>query len=198
MKHRLAWMLAGLLLSCGAAQAAEPAAVTALDPVRVEKARAIVTLMVPPEQRQAMFSKMIEAYMGNSIAGMMDANPDLGRAFEEAPELKPIFTKFVERQRNLALKDLEETTPELMLAYTHAYARAFSAEELDSLASFFSTPAGQKYIAMAPTLLSDPDFGTWQRGVAARAQTRQQDEVKALMEEVMPILKARQANHHDS
>jgi len=191
-------MLAGLLLSCGVAQAAEPEAAAALDPVRVEKARAIITLMVPPEQRQAMFSKMVDAYMGNSIAGMMDAYPDLGKAFEQTPELKPVFTKFVERQRNLVLKDLEETTPELMLAYTHAYARAFSAEELDNLAGFFSTPAGRKYIAMAPTLLSDPDFGTWQRGITARAQARQQSEVKALMDEVMPILKAQETKHHDS
>ncbi|MGC4253071.1 MAG: DUF2059 domain-containing protein [Sphingobium sp.] len=198
MRKRLAWMLAGLLLGCGAAHAAEPIAAAALDPVRVEKARAIVTLMVPPEQRQAMFATMIDSYMGNMLAGMMDGSPELSKAMTDVPELKPVFAKFVDRQRNLALKDLEDTAPELMLAYTHAYARAFTAEELDGLAGFFATPVGQKYLLTAPTLLSDPDFGAWQRGVTARAQARQKEELKTLLEEMMPILKAKEAKHHDS
>lgn len=158
----------------------------------------IVELIVPADQREAMFSKIIDAFMTNSIAGVMQANPEINQLLSEEPELRQIFATFVERQRNLVLQDLEETSPELMFAYTNAYARAFTAKELDGLNAFFVTPVGRKYVSMAPGLMADPDFAAWQKGVAARAEARKDEELKKLMDQVMPVIRAKGAKNHGS
>lgn len=193
---------AGLFLCCAGAQAADnPKAVTpvaAIDPVRLEKARALVEVTVPATQRQAMFTKVIDAFMGNQLSGIMKASPELGEVFQKNEELRQIFSSFVARQRTLVLKDLEETTPELLTAYTHAYARNFTSEDMDGLITFLSTPLGQKYVARSSELLADPDFGEWQQGIALRAQARQKDELKKLMEDIMPILRAEGAKSNGS
>lgn len=158
----------------------------------------IVELIVPADQREAMFSKIIDAFMTNSIAGVMQANPEINQLLSEEPELRQIFATFVERQRNLVLQDLRETSPELMFAYTNAYARAFTAKELDGLNAFFVTPVGRKYVSMAPGLMADPDFAAWQKGVAARAEARKDEELKKLMDQVTPVIRAKGAKNHGS
>jgi hypothetical protein len=192
-------ILLGAALLLSPAHAAEPAAAPAqLDPAALDKARQLVTLTLPPEQRDAMFEKAVTAMMNNLLGGMLQNNVELREAFDEAPELRSVFTTFIERQRKMALADIKETTPELMSAYANAYARTFTASEIDDISAFLKTPTGTKYAARAADLLSDPDFAEWQRHVAAKAQDRQKDELKKLMDEVTPILAARGAKQHGS
>lgn len=192
----------GFFLCCGNANAADNAKavtpVAAIDPVRLEKARTLVDVTMPPAQRQAMFTKVIDAFMGNQLSAIMKASPELGEAFQKNQALRQVFSSFVARQRTLVLKDLEETTPELLTAYTHAYARNFTSDDMDGLITFLSTPLGQKYVARSSELLTDPDFGEWQQGIALRAQTRQKDELTKLMNDITPILRAEGAKNHGS
>lgn len=202
MRNAALLAFSGLMLCVPAAYAAEnatqKASVSPIDPVRVEKARAVVELAVPSSERQSMFARIVDAYMNNALAGIMDANSSAREALSKSVELRKIFSNFIDRQRTLILKDLEETTPELMLAYTNAYARNFTADELDGLKLFLITPLGQKYISKTAELSADPDFGTWQRGISARAEARKDTELKKFMEEIMPVLRAMGAENHGS
>lgn len=195
-------LLTGLLgcsLPAYAIETAKPTAPShAIDPARLQKAQRIIQLIIPAEQRQAMFAKMLDAYMANFMAGAMDAIPGGRETLQREPELRHVMLRFVSRQRDLALQDLDETAPELMLAYANAYARAFDADELDAIGAFFATPAGKKYLQQAPGLLADPDIAAWQRGIAARAQTRKDEELKKLRDEMMPIIHAKGAERHGS
>lgn len=180
-----------------AAHAAPAVAVSppALDPARVEKARTLVEIILPTSQRQVMFSKFLDSYMGNMLAGIMQADPKLGEALSSDAILKGIFASFVARQRALVLKDLEETSPELTLAYANAYARRFTVAELDEITAFLSSATGRKYAASSIELASDPDIGAWQQNITVRAQTRKGEEVKKFMGEIIPHLQQQQGAH---
>jgi len=132
------------------------------------------------------------------VAGMMQANPDIGQAFENIPELKPVFGRFMERQRKLAMDDLRGSLPRLIEAYATAYARNFTSEELVEIRLFFETPTGRKYAQRSASLMSDPDIALWQRDISAAAESRKEQEVKMLMDEVMPISRASARKEHGS
>jgi hypothetical protein len=187
-------VIAALLL----AQALPPAAPATASPAIVQpeqarfaKAREVIELIIPPAQREAMFAQVVEGFMANMIGGMLQGNEDLRAAFDEEPRLKPVFASFVERQRKLAMDDLRTTMPELTTAYVNAYARMFSVDELEAMRQFFATPTGAKYVRLSPGLVSDPDFAAWQRHVGQLAERRKADELKTLMDDVMPIVRAR-------
>ena len=183
--RRLAALLvpALALLPTTAALAAEqqgtaaPAASEALDPARVASARQLVEIIV---------------------GGIVQGEDGLGQFLAETPELQTAFASFIERQRGLAIADISETTPELMLAYTNAYARLFTAKELDEIAAFMATSTGKRYALQSTAILSDPDFAAWQRNVSARSQARLSAELEKLMTELKPIIEAKEASHHGS
>lgn len=179
------------------APAAAPSA-SAIDPVAQKKAQSLIEIILPPEQRDAMFASAVNAMMGNMLSGIMEGDSTLRDALEEAPEAKPVFAQFIDRQRELVIADLRETTPELMMAYANAYARLFTADELDQIAAFVRTPTGRKYVQRSSQILSDPDFAAWQRHITAKAQARQKVELAKFMEELAPIIAAKGAKHHGS
>lgn len=205
MKRLAALLVPALaLLPATAALAAEqqgtatPAASEALDPARLASARQLVEIILPAEQRDAMFASAVNAMMNNMVGGIVQGEDGLGQLLAETPELQTAFASFIERQRDLAIADISETTPELMLAYTNAYARLFTAKELDEIAAFMATPTGKRYALQSTAILSDPDFAAWQRNVSARSQARLSAELEKLMTEIKPIIEAKEASHHGS
>ncbi|WP_158512729.1 DUF2059 domain-containing protein [Sphingobium sp. SYK-6] len=181
-----------------AEQSVAPATSAAPEPARLESARRLVDVILPAEQRDAMFASAVNAMMDNMLAGVVDGQEGFGKMLAETPELRTAFANFVERQRALAHEDLRETTPELILAYTNAYARLFTTGELDEIAAFMTTPAGRAYAQRSSEIMSDPDFAAWQRNVSARSQARLTDELGKLMQEIKPIIEAKEATHHGS
>lgn len=179
-------LIAILALSLAAPAAAEaPKAQTEVfDPVHLQKAMHVVELVIPPSQRDAMFRAVIDSMTSNMLKGMMDADPDIQKTMDSNPDLKPVFERFIARQRTFVIDDLKENMPSLMLAYGHAYARQFSPAELDEIAAFFSTPAGAKYVQRATALLTDPDVAEWQRRLAATSHKRMPEEMKKFLEEI--------------
>lgn len=175
-----------------------PVEAGSVDAARLEAAQQVVILVFPVDQRQAMFAKVVDSFMSNMVAGIMDAMPGSSEEISKDPELGKVFQDFISRQRDLTLRDLEETTPELVLAYTHAYARAFTVEELGALNQFLASEAGRKYVELGPSLLSDPEIGAWQRAITAKAQLRKDEELKKFMDELMPIIRSKGAKHHGS
>ena len=188
-----------LLMGLGLALAQAPAASQATTPASPaaagaaehrDKARQVIDLVMPPGQRDVLFASMMDSMIQSLIGGMMSNDPSLAAALEKMPEAGPVFARFVERQRSLAMADFKAHAPEMVEAMTSAYARHFSADELTSLQSFFSSPAGRKYVATSPMLLRDEAVAAWQRNLAAAAQARQDAELHRFMEELAPILRA--------
>jgi hypothetical protein len=160
------------------------------DSEHLQAARDLVDIITPPAEREKMFETILNSFMANQLAGMMQGNPSLRRAFEDEPKLRPVFASFVERQRQLALGDLRESGPQLVESYAAAYARNFTVAELLELRRFFATPTGAKYVSRSAALMTDPALGEWQRAVAARAEARKTKEVQRLIEEIAPIIEA--------
>lgn len=169
-----------------------------LDPVALETARKLVAIILPPDKREQMFANAVNATMNNMVSGILQGQPGLAKAFEEKPEIKPLFAAFIERQRKLALDDIKDTMPELMIAYANAYARIFTAEDLDQIATFLATPSGTKYAQRSAEILSDPDFAAWQRNVSARSQGRLQAEITTLMTDIAAATAAKGGPQHGS
>ncbi len=169
---------------------AAPAGANAPTAQHLQVARELVEVVTPAAQREQMFETVISSFMANQLAGMMQANPTIRRAFEEEPKLRPVFTAFVERQRRLAMDDLRDSGEQLAEAFAAGYARNFTMAELAELRRFFETSTGAKYASRSAALMTDPALGEWQRGVAARAEARKKEELRQLMDEITPILKS--------
>ena len=174
------------LVAPAAAQTADiSAAATATD--RVAAAHKLIDTILPPASRDAMFAQMVNTMMTNMTRGIIEGQ-GLGDVFAAHPDVKPVFGKFVERQRKLALADLKGATPALIDAQAEAYAKRFTVGEMIDIAAFFASPTGQKYQQQSMAILGDPGVAAWQAGVAARAQLRMKGELEKLFAELNPIL----------
>lgn len=110
MKRLAALLLPALALlpapsALGAEQAgaATPATSSALDPERVARAQKLVQIILPAEQRDAMFESALDAMMSNMIGGVLQGQEGFSELLAETPELQIAFGNFLERQRGLSL-----------------------------------------------------------------------------------------------
>lgn len=168
------------------------------DTVRLQKARALVDLVLSVDQRQKRFEATVTALMSNMMSGFLAGDPVLRKELDEKPKLKSIFTRFIERQRRLVLEDFQQNTPALLDSYATAYARIYSPTELDDLITFFSTPTGMKYSNSTAQIINDPAVAAWQRGVAERARTREPIELKRLRDEIESAVAAHERDSQHS
>lgn len=159
----------------------------AVAPDRVAAAHRLIDTILPPASRDAMFAQMVNTMMANMTRGIIEGQ-GLGDVFAAHPGIKPVFAKFVDRQRQLALDDLKGATPALIDAQAQAYAKRFTVAELTDIAAFFASPTGQKYQQQSMAILGDPGVAAWQAGVSARSQARMKGELETLLAEVKPIL----------
>lgn len=160
-----------------------------IDPAKLEVARQIIAIVLPPDQREAMIDRTLDAMMKAILAGSMRAN-GLDAKLNDNPKLRDVFARFVDRQRQLAKDDLHKALPDLVEAYARAYARIFTLEDLQAINAFVHTPAGARYVQRSPELISDPDVAAWQRDIAARAAARQPAELERLKQEMIEAAKA--------
>ena len=195
-------MIAALFLLLATPQAATvpvPAAQTAADlDARLAKARIIVETSMPAEQRDRMFHQMLDAMMSNMIGGMMQGDPDLAKSLETNTEAAKLLASFVERQKKLALDDLTETGPEMVEAMASAYAKRFSLAELTEVEAFAATPTGARFFQAGTQILNDPAVAEWQRKLFAKAQAREEAELRRLMDELTPLMEKHDAQPSNS
>jgi len=184
----LALSAAGSALPVRAADPAPAVEAEVFDPALLEKAHVLVDLVLPPAERDKMFEGIMNATMSNMLAGMMDGQTQLRDLMNQNEEIRTEFVAFIDRQRQMALDDLRATTPDLVDAYAHFYARNFTAAEMDEVIAFVRTPAGAKYMRQSSTIMADPDVAAWQRRITARQQARTEQEIRALSEKITTIL----------
>ncbi|PJI88517.1 DUF2059 domain-containing protein [Sphingomonas koreensis] len=195
-------MIAALFLLLATPQTAPvpaPAAQTAADlDTRLAKARIIVETSMPIEQRDKMFHQMLDAMMSNMIGGMMQGDPQLAKSLKTNTEAAKLLASFVERQKKLALEDLTETGPEMVEAMASAYAKRFSLAELTEVEAFVATPTGARFFQAGTQILNDPAVAEWQRKLFAKAQAREEAELRRLIDELTPLMEKHDAQPSNS
>ena len=195
-------MIAAMLLLLASPQAARvevPATQAGTDmDARVTKARIIVEKTMPAEQRDQMFRQMLDAMMTNMVAGMMQGDPNLAKSLESNTEAAKLLASFVERQKKLALEDLTETGPDMIQAIDSPYAKRISLAELTEVEAFVATPAGLRFFQAGTQIFNDPAVAEWQRKLFAKAQAREEAEMRRLMDELTPILEKHDAQPSNS
>jgi len=159
------------------------ASATAPEATRLTKARALVESFFPEASREQMLTSMNAAISANMRAGILQSAP-LKEVFESKPAARPIFEKFLAEEERYSGQQLSENFPKLLDAMALAYARRFTAQQLDELRTFFATPTGQLYIRESMGILSDPDVAGVQRAMMSDAMNRLPTRMPELVKEL--------------
>ena len=153
MKTSFAAAVGSLLLLSQPAFAAAPAPAAASGQAAgLADARAIIAIMFPPAEREAMVDKMQATLLGQM-------KPNLPAAVTADPGVKAIMDDFFKdalaRQRVVILKH----QPEQFEAMAQAYTRTFTPAEIKDILAFAQTPSGGKYLSKQPEIMGDPAVG---------------------------------------
>lgn len=148
-------ILLALAALAGQGQFASPAAaqqVAAVDPARLELGRQIIAIMYPQEKRQAMASSLVENVLAQFRSSMSDpttyADPGMKKILDDA------FASIPQRLSPA----IQAHLPRLIEAMARAYAREFSAAELQETLAFARTPSGRHYLQSSATIMADRDI----------------------------------------
>ncbi|RED17706.1 DUF2059 domain-containing protein [Parasphingopyxis lamellibrachiae] len=159
---------------------ASPVTILVPEPERVEAARELLDILMPPDQREAMMIAMIEPMIANLEAGMMQA-PELEAALSDNPDVRTLFMEFMVVQRARALESATADLPSMIEAMSCAYARRFTRREMREIGEFFETEAGRAYLQQSNSIMADPDIAAWQRGTMARSMQHLQTDIRDFM-----------------
>lgn len=153
MKKVVGPVLAAFLIGSApaAAQPAAHAKATALDPASLEMAHQIVNVAFPPEKRPQMFNSMMDSLVEQSRQSM----ENLGLTKDK--DFKALIDRSTKRMFDQLKATMIASLPDFFEGMSRAYARDFSADDLNAILTFVKTPAGQHYFERAPLILKDPD-----------------------------------------
>jgi len=133
--------------------AALPAAAAAQDNDAAElaEARAIVAVIYPPAERDAMMRTMLEQF-----AGQLKQSVPLDIAAFGDPGLSAIVEKFQDNVVGLVMPTVQAHLPKIIEATAVAYTHEFDLAELRDIHAFAETPAGRRYLSRQTALVGDP------------------------------------------
>ena len=133
--------------------AALPAATAAQDNDAAElaEARAIVAVIYPPAERDAMMRTMLEQF-----AGQLKQSVPLDIAAFGDPGLSAIVEKFQNNVVGLVMPTVQAHLPKIIEATAVAYTHEFDLAELRDIHAFAETPAGRRYLSRQTALVGDP------------------------------------------
>lgn len=162
LRAGLAFLAAACVVAPAHARDATPESAT-IDPQSLSLAMEIVEMAYPPEQRQSLFTRALEALMTQSRAAMNEAG---GGPLD--PGAEAILDRFTEKAMAAMKPLLADQSPALFAAFARAYARTFTRDELLQIRAFVATPAGAKFTQRSPDTLSDPEVAAINTAHAAR------------------------------
>ena len=134
-------------MAAALALAVLPAAAQAQDATK--SATAVVELQNPTARANAALEAQLKAMRnGDAIRGMLGQNP---RFKQEAAKNQPAFNAAIARMGALQADALGPIQREMLTASRQAaidaYAREFTAAELNAILAFYKSPAGAKLLA---------------------------------------------------
>ena len=140
-------VLASSAAWAAAPQAAAPAPAAAVQPAPADRlvlARKFVGLALPPERYMELMRAGAASGLTEKLAGLKDEQAQA----EGQADLDLFFTRLE--------PVIHAEFPVVTEAYTNAYAREYSADELTQLIAFAQSPAGQHYLARHDLVELDP------------------------------------------
>lgn len=151
------------------ALAALPLAVQAQDAMK--SAAAVVELQNPSARASAQLEAQLKAMRnGDAIRAMLSQNPQFR---QEAAKNQPAFNAAIARMGAMQADALGPIQREMLTASRQvaiqAYAREFTAAELDQIAAFYKSPAGAKLLARQGAINAEVGKAMQQK-YAARVQ----------------------------
>lgn len=133
---------------------AVPASAQAPSPAAVRAATTVVDLTNPPARARAgLDAQLKEMRAGAAIRALFGNNP---RFRAEAAKNQPAFNSALARMGAIQADALGPILTEMQAASRRAaidgYARNFTEAELEAIAAFYRSPAGQKLVARQPAI----------------------------------------------
>lgn len=132
---------------------AASAAQAPIDPARLAAAEKLLLTMHCDDQYESIFSRLIPVITVQLMSG-------LGSNAKLSPTLRSYFTEPTTRDKasrvfaEEAMKGFRAHYADLRKATAREYALVFTADELNQLTTFYSSPVGEKALAMLPQLQS--------------------------------------------
>lgn len=170
-----AWPLFGALLVVSSSVAAATPTPSSTEAAKLTQARAIIGVILPPSQQDAMFAKL----QSDLIAQMMPTRP----GWMQDPGITKILDDFLSEAMAKQRVVFKKHLPDQVDAMAHAYSRRFSLAELQQINAFAQTPAGHHYLSESLAIVGDP--------AVAKANSAAVAEVRAVTEEMRPELKSK-------
>ncbi|WP_176473050.1 DUF2059 domain-containing protein [Sphingomonas lenta] len=178
-----------MVLMCAtpvSAQTAAAAPAQAVDAARLEAARALMDVLMPPATREQMMQGMMAPLMANIERGMA-ADPQFAAAIGSDPRVKALFDEFTRKQMARTTELIRTSLPGMIDAIAKAYARRFDVAQLGELRRFFETPTGRAYVRDSMTIMADPDVAQWQQDLMTRSMTDARVDVEEIARRVAAL-----------
>jgi hypothetical protein len=167
--------LFGALLVVSSSMAAATPTASPTEAAKLVQARAIIQVIIPPSQQDAMFAKLqsdlINQMMPTRASWMQD--PGITKILDD------FLNEAMAKQRIVFKKHL----PDQLDAMAQAYSQSFSLAELKEINAFAQTPAGHHYLSESLAIVGDP--------AVAKANSAAVAEVRAVTEAMAPELKSK-------
>ncbi|WP_428333663.1 DUF2059 domain-containing protein [Novosphingobium sp.] len=192
MAHRSRFaMFALLALTPLSAQAETPPVAGATragtdlpDPERLALAQQVIAIVLPPDQAELTVTRMMDAITAPMIASA-------GAKFDSDPGLKTIWASFIDQVTATARETMRSLIPRMRVAYSVAYARHFTRDELTQLLAFGKTPTGAKYLSRASELMQDSSI----KALMVQSMNQTTDKMQPAIESFKVRIKAYLAAH---
>lgn len=134
MTHTLRWFfLAGMMVFSGAALAQDAA--PAADPARIAAARDLLEVTGVTKQLESMMDAMKKGFAKGANADTSEAGKKMSEEFDAG------MTKFMSYKEDM------------ITDFATLYAETFTAEEMKTIADFYRSGTGAKFISLTPELM---------------------------------------------
>lgn len=172
----------------GAAPAAKAAPAPALDPAAVAAARVLVRQLDIPGQINRTLNQNVEAMRsGVAIRAMLAQQPGFVAAYNaNRAKFDAALKKAGAIQAQVAERVIRENAPAMVEVAVRAYARTYSAAEINGLSAFFKTPLGQALNTRQPRVTAEIGEGST-RLIAARIDAGMQAAAPQLQAALAPL-----------
>ncbi len=137
-----------------AALIASPVVAQTATPASTAAATALVDTLSPPAAAKAQLdAQMREIRNGNMLRAQLSQAPQFR---QEAAKNQPAFNSAIARMGAMQADALGPIRAEMLTASRQeaiaAYARSFTAEELNTTTAFYKSPTGRKFLATQPQI----------------------------------------------
>jgi len=168
------------------ASPAPAAAATALDPASLALAHQIVTIGFPPQTRSQMYASVLDAISEQTRKNLLSkmTSGDKG--------LDAIVDRSLRRMDEQMKATIDVSIPDYFDAFTRAYARGFSHDDLEAILAFVKTPAGQRFFQRSPMLIRDPDVQAASARIQAQLIAKLPELQRQTMQEVEDYVATRE------